>query len=270
MKKGIAHNIETSYLCSRKSERGNIMKTSYETRVEFCDVDFNNKIKLPALFSYILIASDEHVHENNISPEMLRDRYSAAWVLVRMNMSIDTMPEYRDKMVIETWMENVNLKFATRYYKLYLKKDCSLMPIGQVSTVWTILDLNTRKICLDVFTNHEMWNNALDDEKIEMPVSRRKQDATFIENRMSQKVMYSDLDWNNHLNSGRYISMMMDVSPLLTSHTPINFSIKYSKEVSMNEVLSIKSLSSRDLVTYTIENQAGETVCSAMMDTMNK
>ena len=121
------------------------MKSNYEAKIEFCDVDLLQNLRLTSLFSHLMRASDIDVTKRGIGIDYLHETWNATWVLMRMGMEVRRMPRYGEMMRIETWMGERMRQFCTRYYIMYVW-DCGWHEVGRVSSVWTIIDRATRSI----------------------------------------------------------------------------------------------------------------------------
>ena len=58
---------------------------------------------------------------------------------------------------------------------------------------------------------------------------------------VEHKVVYSDIDFNRHVNTMRYIEMMIDMLPveLLMQETPVRFDIHFLRECRYGQTLSV-------------------------------
>ena len=77
------------------------------------------------------------------------------------------------------------------------------------------------------------------------------------------KVVYSDIDYNGHCNSCRYLQAMTDAYLPDYYDKKVRLDISYSKEAMLGETLQTYYLVTEDGVQYQQKNEAGETSCSA-------
>ena len=80
---------------------------------------------------------------------------------------------------------------------------------------------------------------------------------------MMHKIVYSDIDYNSHCNSCRYLQTMTDTYLPDYYGKKIRLDINYSKEVMLGEELQTLFLITEDGVQYQQKNENGETSCSA-------
>ena len=107
----------------------------------------------------------------------------------------------------------------------------------------------------------------MDGEVIEMPRVRMTTipEPTGCE---VHKIVYSDIDYNGHCNSCRYLQAMTDAYLPAYYGRKVRLDINYSKEAMLGETLQTYYLVTEEGVQYQQKNEAGETSCSAKI-TMN-
>ena len=147
---------------------------------------------------------------------------------------------------------------STRNFRIYSGDRL----IGICKTVWAILDLQKREIVN--YFDDPIFENAIDGEVLEMPRVRM---TTIPEptGSMPHKIVYSDIDYNGHCNSCRYLQAMTDAYLPDYYGKKIRLDINYSKEAMLGEEMQIYYLVTDDGVQYQMKNEAGETSCSAKL-----
>ena len=184
------------------------------------------------------------------------------WILTRMSIEMYDLPTHCEKIRIETWIEANAHMLSTRDFRIYSGDRL----IGICKSVWAVLDLNKREI-VNIF-DHPMFEGCIDGEVLDLPRVRM---TTIPEPTgcVSHKIVYSDIDYNGHCNSCRYLQAMTD------AHLPdyygktLRLDINYSKEAMLGEQMQIYYLLSDDGVQYQMKNSAGETSCSAKITIEN-
>lgn len=126
--------------------------------------------------------------------------------------------------------------------------------------MWAVLDLEKREI-VNIFDD-PMFEGCVDGEVIEM---NRIRMTTIPEptGAVAHKVVYSDIDYNGHCNSCRYLQAMTDAYLPDYYGKKVRLDINYSKEAMLGETLQTLYLVTPDGVQYQLKNEAGETSCSA-------
>lgn len=210
-------------------------KTAYPFRVEPQEVDFSLRITLVALGGNILNIAGIDAHTKGFGVDALnKDNFS--WVLSRIAFEFDYRPEEYVKYEIATWISDYGRMLSTRNFEL---TDQTGVCFGRVVSQWCMLDLSKRT-AVDLRAVAESHNDAI----VECPSPAekpRKVPAPDAEPVLTHKVAYSDIDFNRHVNTMRYIEMMLDMLPLelLTSGDPVRLDIHFLKECRYGQTLAV-------------------------------
>ena len=231
------------------------MKYSVEYIIKTQDVDGHKRLRLFNLENYILETAGTVADELGYGIVQLHP-LGLTWILTRLSIEMYELPTYGETVRLETWIESNAHMLSTRDFRIY-KGD---MLIGRCKSVWAILDLDKREIA-NAF-NLPMFDNCIDGEVIDMPRVRM---TTIPEPTVCvpHKIVYSDIDYNGHCNSCRYLQAMTDAYLPNYYDKTIRLDINYSKEVMLGDELQTYYLVSEDGVQYQQRNRLGEISCSA-------
>jgi len=231
------------------------MKYYVDFTIKTQDVDGQKRLRLFNLENYLLDTASTVADRLGFGITRLH-QIGLTWILTRLSVEMYELPTYGDKVRFETWIENNVHMLSTRDFRIY--KDDTL--IGRCKSVWAILDLEKREI-VNVFDT-PMFAGCIDGEVLEMPRVRMTTipDPTGI---VPHKIVYSDIDYNGHCNSCRYMQAMTDAYLPDYYGKTVRLDISYSKEAMLGETLNTHYLVVPDGVQYQQKNDNGETNCSA-------
>lgn len=231
------------------------MKYNYEFEIKYQEVDDRKKLRLFNLENYLLEVAGTVADELGFGIQVLHPQ-GLTWILTRLSVEMYELPGPRDKVRFETWIESNVHMLSTRDFRIYSGDRL----IGQCKSVWAVLDMEKREI-VNVFDN-PIFEGSVDGEVLDMPRVRM---TTIPEPTgcVPHKIVYSDLDYNRHCNSCRYLQAMTDAYLPDYYGKRVRLDINYSKEVGLGDELQTFYLVSEDGVQYQQKNQAGETSCSA-------
>lgn len=231
------------------------MKYSYNYEIKYQEVDGRKKLRLFNLENYLLEVAGTVADELGFGIAKLHPM-GLTWILTRMSVEMYELPTHCQKIRIETWIESNAHMLSTRDYRIY--SDDRL--IGQCKSVWAVLDLEKREI-VNIF-DHPMFADCIDGEVIDMPRVRM---TTIPEPTgcVPHKIVYSDIDYNGHCNSCRYLQAMTDAFLPDYYGKNLRLDINYSKEAMLGETLQTYYLVTEEGVQYQQKNENGETSCSA-------
>ena len=231
------------------------MKYSYNYEIKYQEVDGRKKLRLFNLENYLLEVAGTVADELGFGIAKLHPM-GLTWILTRMSVEMYELPTHCQKIRIETWIESNAHMLSTRDYRIY--SDDRL--IGQCKSVWAVLDLEKREI-VNIF-DHPMFADCIDGEVIDMPRVRM---TTIPEPTgcVPHKIVYSDIDYNGHCNSCRYLQAMTDAYLPDYYGKKLRLNLNYSKEAMLGETLQTYYLVTEEGVQYQQKNENGETSCSA-------
>ena len=231
------------------------MKYSYEYEIKYQEVDGKKRLRLFNLENYLLEVAGTVADELGFGIQVLHPR-GLTWILTRLSVEMYEMPTHCEHVRFETWIENNVHMLSTRNFRIYSGDKL----IGQCKSVWAVLDLEKREIvnCFD----DPIFEGCVDGEVIEMPRVRM---TTIPEPTgcAPHKIVYSDIDYNGHCNSCRYLQAMTDAYLPDYYGKKVRLDINYSKEAMLGETLMTHYLVTEDGVQYQQKNENGETSCSA-------
>ena len=218
-------------------------------------MDAKKKLRLFNLENYILEVAGTVADELGFGIANLHPR-GLTWILTRLSVEMYELPTHCEKVCFETWIESNAHMLSTRDFRIYSGDKL----IGQCKSVWAVLDLEKREI-VNIFDD-PIFEGCVDGEVLDMPRVRM---TTIPEPTgcAPHKVVYSDIDYNGHCNSCRYLQAMTDAYLPDYYGKKVRLDINYSKEAMLGETLQTNYLITEDGVQYQQKNEAGETSCSA-------
>lgn len=242
------------------------MKYTYDYEIKYQEVDAKKKLRLFNLENYLLEVAGTVADELGFGIAVLHP-IGLTWILTRLSMEMYELPTHCQKVRFETWIESNAHMLSTRDFRIYKpnpdpspngKEDWIL--IGQCKSVWAVLDLEKREI-VNCFDN-PIFEGCVDGEVLDMQRIRMTTipDPTGI---TPHKIVYSDIDYNGHCNSCRYLQAMTDAYLPDYYGKRVRLDINYSKEAMLGEALQTHYLVTEDGVQYLLKNDNGETSCSA-------
>ena len=231
------------------------MKYNYEYEIKYQEVDGEKKLRLFNLENYLLEVAGTVADELGFGIANLHPK-GLTWILTRLSVEMYELPTHCEKVRFETWIESNAHMLSTRDFRIYSGDKL----IGQCKSVWAVLDLAKREI-VNIFDD-PIFEGCVDGEVLDMPRVRM---TTIPEPTgcVPHKVVYSDIDYNGHCNSCRYLQAMTDAYLPAYYGKKVHLDINYQKEALLGEELQTLYLVTEDGVQYQQKNPHGETSCSA-------
>ena len=178
-----------------------------EFKVRAYEVGPNGKATMVSIFNYLQEAASNHAAGLKADKQNL-EHLNLTWVLSRVHIQMDQYPEWHEVVRIETWPSKKETYYGLRDFFIYGGQQNL---IGRATTSWMMIDFKKRKpVKLPEFLNgleNTKKGRALDDPFKHLSV------LTEVENQHKFIVRMSDLDVNNHVNSGHYIDWALEAVP---------------------------------------------------------
>ena len=200
------------------------------------DVDKHFKLKVSAIFRYfqdIALLATEDLGVDSIS----LSKRNIDWVITRMMVEIMRLPKCDEEIIVHTYPGKDMAMLYPRYFYITDKEGNTII---RSSSVWALIDNNTRRVIVDREVISKLPGESMDDQlpfpdKVSVPET-----SNFIEKRT---IHYSDLDFNSHMNNVRYVELLMDVhdSEFYDTHSLQKITLNYMKEIKEKETVDIYS-----------------------------
>lgn len=183
---------------------------TYKFVAEPFHVDFSGKLTLGVLGNHLLNCAGFHATDRGFGMSALNEE-DYTWVLSRLAIDMDDMPNRYEDFMIQTWVENVYRFFTDRNFAI-INKDG--VKIGFARSIWAMINMNTRKPA-DLLSMH--GGNIVDYvcEGVECPIEKPGRIKVKTKEMAGTLIAkYSDIDINGHVNSIRYIEHILDLFPI--------------------------------------------------------
>lgn len=237
-------------------------KTSYPYMVEAENVDFTLKATVSSLVSTLLNTAGTDAHRKGFGIDAL-GRENLAWVLSRLAVEIDSRPEQYSGFGVNTWVNDNGRLVSTRNFEAY--GDDGTIFCRAVSQ-WCLLDFVKRvPVALSVLGGR--FDDMRCDEPSPCPPPRKiaavEPDETFV-----HKVVYSDIDFNCHVNTMRYLSMMIDMMPteLLKENRPLRLDAHFMRECRLGQTLQVGYRQAENVSMFEVNDGEGNVACRAYFE----
>lgn len=202
--------------------------------VDEAEVNADGRMTLHALANRMEQAATSHADLLGVSVERLVNN-GIAWVLTRMLVKIERMPETYEHLILYTWPVSINRLQFRRDFELV---DNTGMVIARATTQWVIIDLSARKVVkIPSYVNEAVLVNgeeALNEPKWRLP-EQSKSPALY-----ETRAVEDDIDINNHVNNVRYVKWVYEAMADEDRDKIKAFEILYRAEALLNDEIEAR------------------------------
>ena len=179
-------------------------------------------------------------------------------MLSRVTFEMHRYPRINEYYTLTTWIESYNKHFSERNFAIC---DVDGSVIGYARTIWVVIDTITRA-SVDISRFGYIADNISDRE---CPIAKQSRLRPLPEYEATHyRFRYTDIDFNRHVNSCRYIDVLLNQWPLdfHDNHRIARFEIAYMKEAYFGDEVEVRSHTDGNETTAEIIN-GNEALCRA-------
>ena len=235
------------------------MKYTEHYQIKWHDTDANRCVSPSGLLAYMQETANLHLLSYGMSLDALRDTRGLAFLLSRIAIRIDNQLHANDEIDVETWVcESRGLSF-NRCFRVFRAG----IVIAEAFSVWALMDLNAKKLLpASAFPYDIEPEAALGGEiaaRVRFPSQHLMQ---FVGER---KIVYSDIDYNLHMNNTHYPNMLCDFTPDIHRKRVVGLTLSFLHEAAYGHTLKVYRLDREDGCAFRTVDEAGTTCLEAIL-----
>lgn len=229
--------------------------------VTWHDTDANRCVRPSQILMYMQETANRHLQAYGCDLDCLRDERGLGFLLSRITLRIYEPLYAYEEIEAQTWIcESRGLSF-NRCFRILRGETV----IAEAFTVWALMDLRARRL-----VSNEEFIYPFEGEDalaLDIPLRFRVPSAEQMEAAGERRIVYSDLDYNGHMNNTRYPDMLCDFTPRIRERRVIGCAISFLHEAAFGKTLSIYRQDSRGECLFRTLDEDGNTCLEARLIT---
>lgn len=161
-----------------------------------------------AIARCIEVATD-HANLLGVGYENLH-AHGQSWVLSRIVLEMESYPRVNETYTVETWVDNFNRAFSERLFR-FLSSDGKVC--GYARSTWVAIDVEKRTLA-DISRFDSLKDSITAARQCPIRPCGRHRAVGEGADLSERTFLYGDLDSNRHVNTVRYVEMLLDRWPL--------------------------------------------------------
>ncbi|MDR0554107.1 MAG: acyl-ACP thioesterase [Treponema sp.] len=201
--------------------------------LRFGVVDRSDRLTLASTFDFFQEAAISHAENLGVGREVMA-RLGRLWVLSRISVFMERRPRWGETVTVRSWPRGWEKLLAIRDYDI---QDVSGRSVIRGRGSWVIMDIERRRplrpqTVMDTLPLNE-GQDALPDGGGGLEIRGNLHQVG------ERKALYSDIDYNGHVNNARYIQWIQDITEpeTLERADKIRLDINYLSEVKPGETI---------------------------------
>ncbi len=224
------------------------------------DTDAEGCIPSALVARRLIELATEHANALGIGYAALKEK-GIGWVLSRMSIEMYHMPVINAFYTLRTWIESYNRRFSERNFEM---TDGEGRVLGHMRTVWAAIDFR-RRTGADLSAVETVEIPVSDRE---CPIARAPRIAALAPNVAAAEYTfrYCDLDFNRHVNTLKYIELILDQWPLehYDRYRPARFDLLFHHECLFGQTVEIRRSTEGDTSNIDIQHEGVRAVGAAI------
>lgn len=194
------------------------------------------------ILSRLIEVATAHANNLNIGYENLK-KFGLAWVLSRVSISVERYPVINERYIVQTWIESYGRHFSERNF---LFKTPTGENLAWVKSIWAPLDMQKR--CLGDLTDLKIEPPIVDIIKCPITKAEKVVDVGEDQPAVLYPFHYTDIDFNRHVNSVRYLELIMNQWDMRHHDKKmiVKLDVNYINECHYGQIAEIRTLTQGD------------------------
>ena len=215
------------------------------------ELDAQGRASVPTICNYLQEAAGRHATILGVAVDHLFKK-NLTWILSRLHVHFTAFPQWREKVIVETWPSGREGKYGTRDF-LILNKNGEILV--RATSSWMMLDLKSlRPIVMPDFM-HDIpipdRDRAINDSfaKLTQP-GKSDSEKQF-------DVRLHDLDINRHVNNVKYIEWTLESIPIDVWNLKIikGLEISFRSETKYGERIRVQTENNANIFLHRIVSE---------------
>lgn len=217
------------------------MKFTHKFKTNWHDTDANRCVRSSKILEYMQETANRQCECSGLPLEWLRDEKGLAFILGALSMNIYKPLHAYEDIEVNTWCKEAKSYIFMRYFEIMRGGE----KIAEATTTWVLIDIKNKTMVraggLDFFDGKFYYDEPVDPSVL-LPKAKISKDAPLFEV-SKRRIVYSDIDYNMHMNNTHYPDMLCDhldeMTDENTAYTVGAMSLAYLKESHLGATLTV-------------------------------
>ena len=217
------------------------MKFTYKIKTNWHDTDANRCVRPSKIVEYMQETANRQCEESGLPLDWLRDDHGLAFILGAISLNLRKPLHAYEEIEVRTWCREAKSYIFNRYFEIVRDGEV----VAEAASTWVLVDLDKKTMVradhYDIFDGKFYYDEPVDPatllKKARVPKEIELHEVG------KRKIVYSDIDYNMHMNNTRYPDMLCDhIDELSSTETPMRIaqlSLSYLKESSLGATLTV-------------------------------
>lgn len=236
------------------------MKHSEFYKIKWHDTNANREARASKLLMYMQETANAHLLANGLSLDGLRDERGLAFILSRIAMRFYQPLYTGDEIEVQTWVcEGRGFSFDRCFVILRGGE-----VVAEAYSIWALLNLKEKRL----MKTSEFSYGFPPDAPLESGLVTRVRmpQVSDMELAGQRRIVFSDIDYNGHMNNTNYPDMLCDFVPNIAGRRVTSITLSFLHEASFEHTLDVwRGLHESGHYFRTVDSEDGKTCLEALV-----
>ena len=224
------------------------------------DTDAGRRVKVTQMLVYMQEVSNHHMESAGMSLDRLRDEMGLAFILSKIRMAVYRPLYAFENIEVQTWTCPSKGFSSLRFYRIMRGDEV----IADADTTWALVNIRDKSLVRPEDCNVFSFE---DEPAVELDVPSRFKlpKGAELKSVGERRIVYSDLDYNMHMNNTKYPDMLCDFLPYEEVGHVKGVFLSYLHEAAFGDVLDVRLASVENTRYFRTVNSEGKPCLEAML-----
>ncbi len=236
------------------------MYYSQTYKTKWHDCDGCGFMRPSALLVYMQETANLQCRDWDCDLDRLHSKDGLGFLLSRVMLSVHKPLRAYEDIEVRTWCPPSKGLTFLRCFAILRNGET----VAEAVSHWALMDINARKLLRvgdfpHAFPEGEMLDESHIPHRVHIPA------ATPMETVGERHIVYSDTDFNRHMNNTRYPDMVCDFLPDMQGRWVSSLSLSYLREAAYGDTLTVSRAAAETPDTYLVRatRTDGQVCCEA-------
>ena len=235
------------------------MKYTEKYTVKWHDTDASRRVRPSELLVYMQETANRQFVSAARDLDNERDAAGIGFILSKISLDFLAPVYAYEEIEVETFTcESRGFSFNRGFRILRNGEE-----IARAASVWALVDLNEGKLLRADSYDVGFENEPIQQTDTPLRIKIPKPDELFLVGK--RKIVYSDIDYNMHMNNTRYPNMLCDFMELADTERICGMSLSYLGEAALGDEIDVLRTKKDNSYFFKTLNKDGKTLLEAQV-----
>ena len=210
------------------------MYYSQTYKTKWHDTDGDGVMRPSALLVYMQETANLQCREFGMDLTDLHHKEGKGFLLSRMMIRVFAPLRAYEDIEVRTWCIDAKGYDFIRCFSVHRGGEMTALAVSH----WALLDVHEKKMIRTTDFRRDFPFGEMPDES-SLPKRVRIPASLTLEDVGSRTIVYSDLDFNRHMNNTKYPDMICDFLPSMDGKWVTSLSLSYLREAAFGDTLAV-------------------------------